>query len=272
MRDVWFFSGLEDRVSDEECLQATIEVDVIPRLLAASRAIETEPVDARAQPSDLDTFCQVLLGDTVEDVFLYIDEQIQRGVTLDAVYLGHLAGAARRLGVLWEEDAISLGEVSIGLMRMHQVLRRLSPSFVSEAPVAATSGTALFAVAPGETHALGVVIMAEFFTRAGWQTHVDLNPEEDELSAAVLRSGATLVGLSASATRFLPQVKTSIDLIRTAVDGRPLFILVGGNAFAEDPSAARRVGADGFAHDAIEALALVKKMAIRNGSGPSPLN
>ncbi|MEM1275296.1 MAG: cobalamin-dependent protein [Pseudomonadota bacterium] len=265
MRDVWFFPGLEDMVSDEECLQATIQVDVIPRLLAASRAIETEPVDARAEPGDLDTFCEVLLSDTLEDVYLYLDEMIQSGTTLDVVYLGHLAGAARRLGVLWEEDAISLAEVSMGLMRMHQILRRLSPSFVSDAPETQSSGTALFAVAPGETHALGVVIMADFFTRAGWHTHVDLNPEEDELSQAVLRSGATIVGISASATRFLPQVKTSIDRIRNAVNGRRVFIMVGGNAFAEDPSAAGRVGADGFAHDAIEALDLAKSVSPQNG-------
>ncbi|MEM9043535.1 MAG: cobalamin-dependent protein [Pseudomonadota bacterium] len=263
MRDVWFFSDLEDMVSDEECLQETIQVDVIPRLLAASRAIETEPVDARAEPDDLDAFCQVLLSDSLEDVFLYLDEMIQSGTTLDTVYLGHLAGTARRLGVLWEEDAISLGEVSMGLMRMHQILRRLSPSFVSDAPIANPMGTALFAVAPGETHALGVVIMAEFFTRGGWHTHVDLNPEEDELSQAVLRSGASVVGISASATRFLPQVKNSIDLIRRNVNGRGVYIMVGGNAFIEDQSAVAYVGADGFAHDAIEALALAKS-ATRN--------
>lgn len=249
-----FLADLDDSYSDEDCIQTTIEEDVIPRLLAASRSVETEPADARAEPADLDRFCTILLSDTAEHVHGYIDRLIDRGISLDSVYLGHLAGAARRLGVLWEEDAITLGEVSMGLMRMHQILRRLSPSFISDAPSENTGKVALFAVAPGETHALGVVIMADFFTRAGWQTQVDLNPEIGTLARSVRDSHASIVGISASATRFLPDVADSIKAIREGTQDRRIFVLVGGNAFAEEPDAARRVGADRFASDAIEAI------------------
>ncbi|MEM7236373.1 MAG: cobalamin-dependent protein [Pseudomonadota bacterium] len=245
---------LDDFSADEDCIQATIEVDVIPRLLAASRSIETEPADARAEPADLDRFCTILLSDTVGHVNAYIDRLIDRGISLDALYLGHLAGAARRLGVLWEEDAISLGEVSMGLMRMHQILRRLSPSFISDAPLDNDGRVALFAVAPGETHALGVVIMADFFTRAGWRTQVDINPKIEGLVTAVNETNASVVGISASATRFLPEVTSTIKAIRKATQDRRVLVLVGGNAFVEEPDAANRVGADQFASDALEAL------------------
>lgn len=246
--------------SDEDCIQATIEVDVIPRLLVASRSIETEPSNALAEPADLDKFCAILLSDTYEHVSEYVDGLIVNGASLDSVYLGHLAGAARRLGALWDEDAISLGEVSMGLMRMHQLLRKLSPSFVSDKPLDNGGRVALFAVAPGETHALGVVIMADFFTRAGWQAHVDINPDIDTMVKTVQNSTASLVGISASASRFLPGVADTIKAIRQGTQDRRICVLVGGQAFNDDPDAANRVGADAFSSDALEAVATANKM------------
>ncbi|MEL6476922.1 MAG: cobalamin-dependent protein [Pseudomonadota bacterium] len=244
-----------------ECLAQAVETDIVPRLLAASRASDTEPAGAIGDPGDLDRFCAILLGGTLEDSIDFVEDLVRRGQALDRIYLGQVAGAARRLGVLWEEDTISFAEVSMGLSRLHMLLRRLSPSFGKDRTAAGP--TALLAVTPGETHALGIVITADFFARAGFATRVELAPTLDDLLDHLRDPELRLVGLSASASRFLPVMTETISALRRARADSPIAIMAGGAAFdrLEDrDAAARQVGADSIATDPEQAVQTARSL------------
>jgi methanogenic corrinoid protein MtbC1 len=249
----------------DECLADVVESSLIPRLIAASAAAATEPAGARGDPAELDRFCRVLLTEGLDGAMRIIDGLRGRGVGIADIYSGYVAGAARRLGVLWEEDAISFTEVSTGLSRLHGVVRRLSPGFVTGGSDGSGGRSALFAVTPGETHALGVVIAAEHFARAGWRLRVDLDPDMAGLVRAVGRDSFDVVGLSISASRYIDRLKRTVAMVRKANPAS--VVVVGGSLLAEQPELADDIRPDYVAADAESATRAMT--SILDGAGRS---
>ena len=83
----------------------------------------------------------------------------------DAEYmLDALAPAARKLGVLWEEDACDFFDVTQGVSRLQTML---APH--GENAARRSNLSMLLLTAPGETHAFGADMAAELFRREGWR-------------------------------------------------------------------------------------------------------
>jgi methylmalonyl-CoA mutase cobalamin-binding subunit len=242
-----------DGVSDhEDRLVEIVETDLTPRLLAACGAVHTEPMNAIGDPKALDRFCRVLLSDRLTGAMKIDDDLSAKGVPMSVVYGGYVADAARRLGALRDDDAINFVEASVCLARLHSVVRRLSPTVAAGAEVRSDARSALFAVTPGEGHALGVVIAAEFFARAGWKVQVDPDPEPDARIRLVAKGGFDAAGLSISASRFVDRLKSTLDAVRLA-NSRALAV-VGGSLLAGRPDLAEWLRPDFVAGDADSAM------------------
>ncbi len=91
-----------------------------------------------------------------------------KGIAVETIYLELLAPVARHLGSLWEQDLCDFTEVTIGLGRLHQVLRELSPGFSQSVGHAGNGRRILLLPSPGEQHTFGLVMVSEFFRHAGW--------------------------------------------------------------------------------------------------------
>ena len=91
------------------------------------------------------------------------------GMSVDMVYLGFLAGAARRLGERWDEDRTTSAQMTIAAGRIYAIMRGLRQAFTSDHYLTPPQEHALFVSTPGETHTLGVTMAADFFRRRGWQ-------------------------------------------------------------------------------------------------------
>jgi MerR family transcriptional regulator, light-induced transcriptional regulator len=108
----------------------------------------------------------------------FIEHLQARGMQLDAIYLQAVAPAARRLGEMWDDDTADFTQVTIGLARLHAMVRRLGSTYSSGAcgvtmcaadqakSTPAKQRVALISPAPGEQHSLGSVIIEDFFTLA----------------------------------------------------------------------------------------------------------
>ena len=57
----------------------------------------------------------------------YVESLLARRVTPSAVYLDLLTPAARQLGAMWDEDRCDFTQVTVGLMRLQQVMRADQP-------------------------------------------------------------------------------------------------------------------------------------------------
>jgi methanogenic corrinoid protein MtbC1 len=172
---------------------------------------------------------------------------------MEALYLELLAPAARHLGELWTADLCGFAEVTVGLCRLHQVLRELSPAFQNEGGRRAHGRRALLVPVPGDQHTFGLVMVAEFFRRAGWDVWSGPPASRGELVGIVRREWFAVVGFSASCDTRLEALASGIHAVRRASRNPAVGVLVGGPVFVEHPELATLIGADATAVDGRQA-------------------
>ncbi len=242
-------------------LLRAIQGEIIPRLLLAHRGEERDaarPVDApELTPEDHERFLALVRHDSAASTRRFVDQLLRRGVSEEHIFLDLLARAARRLGELWEQDVCTFSEVTIGLCRLHQVLRDQSVLGSSEA--LATPGDAprvLLATACADQHVFGLVMVAEFFRRARWHVWSEPGASRSQLAAILAEQEFDLLGLSAACDAFAADIGSEIEEFRKASLNTELKVLVGGRLFVDAPHLVTRIGADGAADDAESAPAV----------------
>jgi MerR family transcriptional regulator, light-induced transcriptional regulator len=189
----------------------------------------------------VEQFCAALLSDAPRVAVAYVDRLLECGVSVDALYDTFIPRAAARLGEMWLEDLLPFTGVTLGMARLTEVYRGLSPIFLkSRAPVQ-RARRALFAAAPGEHHTLGVVMAADHFQRRGWSVQVELQAGRSDLARIVRDNPFDLIGLSASSRRMVPMVEETMAVIRPIARPGTRFLL-GGALVSLEPGIARRIG------------------------------
>jgi MerR family transcriptional regulator, light-induced transcriptional regulator len=142
----------------------------------------------------------------------------------------------------------------VGLCRLHQVLRELSPAFQNEGEHQPHGGRrALLVPVPGEQHTFGLVMVAEFFRRAGWDVWSGPPASRGELVRIVRNEWFAVVGFSASCDTRLDALAAGIHAVRRASRNPAVGVLVGGPVFVEHPELATLIGADATAVDGRQA-------------------
>jgi methanogenic corrinoid protein MtbC1 len=250
-------------------LTQVVEREIIPRLTLAHGAA---PAVETPRSLDFDTdkvreFAGIVLARDAAAACSYVEELRVRGATLEVLYLKLLAPAARWLGELWEEDRADFTEVTIGLLRLMQVLHEVGPAFRDEAGTDANGRRALLVPAPGDQHSLGLAMVSDFFRRAGWAVWDMPTASGGDLARLVRREWFAVVGFSVSCERWLDAARSAIRAIRGASCNAEIGVMVGGPLFLEHPELVAGVGADATASDAqhavLQAQGLLTKLGER---------
>jgi methanogenic corrinoid protein MtbC1 len=248
-------------------LARTIEQDVIPRLVLAHRAVPSQSyIDRSPSPAltaeDVATLTGLAIRGDLRDVESFVDGLQAAGIALDRIYLDLLAPVARRLGEMWEADTCDFATVTMGLCALQQVVlnsgRRFSdapPRQQSDAPPRQQQDgrRALLAPTPGETHTFGLVIVAEFFRRAGWEVWSGTGTTMQQITAKVGGEFFAIAAFSLASEDHLAGLANLIHRVRRASLNQRIGILVGGAIFAERPGLVSDIGADATAADGEEA-------------------
>ena len=125
----------------------------------------------------------------------------------------------------------------------------------------ANGKTILTAGVAGNQHNLGMQFIADLFERDGWRAiQLGANVPGEDLAQAVDFFQADLVAISISLASQLPSLQEAIAAIRSGPRGNLVKILVGGSDIMGSAETAFSIGADGFAADAIEALAKARRL------------
>lgn len=230
-------------------LAQAIEHEIIPRLMLAHRV----PSVGLPQPSlqapqlsefDVQEFSKLVLSLDEDVAQACINAMRTRGISIETIYLDLLAPVARYLGELWEQDLCDFTEVTVGLGRLHRVLRELSPAFGQSHDLPASGRRILLLPGPGEQHTFGLVMVAEFFRRAGWD--VAGGPWEAGADPVVMvrREWFDVVGFSLANVQHLSELSKCIGNVRKAALNPDIGIMVGGPAFSLNPEYVKDVQAD----------------------------
>jgi methanogenic corrinoid protein MtbC1 len=103
---------------------------------------------------------------------------------------------------------------------------------------------------PGEQHTFGLLMVADFFRRAGWEVWSETPKDINELLTLVRHDWFTIVGLSVACDAHLEGVASTIHSVRRVSRNRSLGVMVGGAVFTANPELAAQVGADATGKDA----------------------
>lgn len=245
-------------------LVRTIEGEIVPRLMLTKRMPPMGQVvrGSIRTPDELDVaeLVRLLLAHDVEVAAGYVESVRYQGASLESLCLRLLAPAARELGLMWENDECDFMQVTVGLCRLHQVLRDISAEWRSDEIPVRADRTILLAPVPGEQHTFGIMLVAQFMRRAGWDVWHEFPENLSDLLEAVRRNWFGVVGLSVGCDSRLDDMTSIIGAVRCASHNRAVGVLVGGPVMVANPAAAVLVGADGTAADARGAVLQAERL------------
>ncbi len=226
-------------------LRGTIEHRILPHLLSLH-----PPQDlAAVTESEVATLARHAVAEDGAPMFLALERMLAAGMSVETLCLDLLAPAARHLGVLWEQDEYHFTEVTAGVARLQQALRRLLPAAQAAAPYSHCLPRILMVPVPGEQHRFGLAMAADFFHRAGWTVCSGMSPSLDALLGLVRTRRFDVVGFSASCERHVPMLVRAIRSVREASCNPQVLTMVGGPLFAMHPEIGLQLGADVMATD-----------------------
>ncbi len=253
-------------------LAKAIEHEIIPRLMLAHRAphacltlpaVQTEEVTTQ----DVEDFARLVLSQDENLAQACIGAMRLKGIAVETIYLHLLAPVARHLGYLWEQDLCDFTEVTIGLGRLHQVLRELSPGFSQSVGHAGNGRRILLLPSPGEQHTFGLVMVSEFFRHAGWDVAGGPWEAGADPVTMVKREWFDVVGFSLGSELHLDDLSACIRAVRKAAVNPRVGIMVGGPIFGLHPEFVSRVGADGASSDGRTAPEVAAQLSANRKAG-----
>jgi methanogenic corrinoid protein MtbC1 len=248
-------------------LARTIETEVIPRLMITAQNRPTRPslsaiVGGGPSSEDVEAFADIILSSNLNAAADFIDGMRGRGLSVEMICVDLMAPTARRLGDYWTADRCSFVDVTMGLGRLQRLLHSLSPStpqISRRSPVR----RALLMPAAGEQHTFGLLIVAEFFLRAGWDVWGGPLSTKSDPIAMVRDDWFDVVGLSIGNDKSLKGAKKQIADLRAASLNPNLAILVGGAVLLENPDLTKEIGADATTADGRDAPQLAERLVAR---------
>lgn len=254
-------------------LAEVIEQQMIPRLvLAHSREKVAEPPGPLDPigPDFADRFAVNVLEWEADRALIEVEGLLERGYAMQELFLDLLAPAARKLGVLWEEDECDFVEVTMGLWRLQEVMREVASRAGPTERLLRAPGRALFSPVPGDQHGFGALMIDEVFARAGWESEALIEPQRRELLAVISDRPFDLVGLTVTNDYPSSALQSLIRAIRTVSANSALRVLIGGRMINANPEIADEVGADGTAADAFAALDVAERLVAETGLHLNP--
>lgn len=200
---------------DPEIIQ-TIASDIVRRLARSVKPDQRIP-DSVITDESVGSFCDALVQDDPGVALHFIDERRAEGVSRQDVYLGYIAAAAVMLGERWNEDLISLVDVTVATGHLYALMRSLRDEGAAIRPAFDLRKRAVFATVPGEDHGIGITIAADLFREAGWEIDLQIGRDHDGLMEHIEQTAPGVIGLSFSTERRLGELMRLVVAMRIAV-------------------------------------------------------
>jgi methanogenic corrinoid protein MtbC1 len=199
----------------------------------------------------------LLEGDRRRASRLLLDA-LDSGHDVRELYLQVLLPAQVELGRMWVANEINVAEEHFASQTTKTVMSQLLPRAAMQPP---NGKTMIAAAVAGNQHDIGLQAVADFFEMDGWRTVLlGANVPARDLVQAVDGFAADLLGLSVSQTTQFEAVRTAIEAVRGGARGTEISILLGGRGLADADDLPKALGADGYAADPVQAVALGRQL------------
>ena len=177
---------------------------------------------------------------------------------LDAIDLGFVPGMTD-VGQQYAQHKMFLPDMLASAEAMKAAMGVLEPELKRQGEVRPSAGTIVLGTAKGDIHEIGKTLVGTLLTANGFSVHdlgVDVSSEQFAVKAREL--GADIVGVSALLTTTMRGQRSVVETLEREGLRSSVCIIVGGAPVTRQW--VEEIGADGFAKDAVSAVALVKNL------------
>ncbi len=247
----------------EYVLVASVLSAAINALASATepeQPVTSEPAESSAATSRFSHMAEnylslLLAGDRPGAQRLVLDEA-ESGSDVRDLYLHVLQPAQREVGSLWHSNTISVAQEHYCTAATASLMAQLQPYF-QRTP---RNGRRLLAACvAGDLHTLGLQMVADFLEYEGWEVcYLGASTPLDSICRMVAEQGVELLLTAASMPHHVPLLSELVAALRRDASTRHVRVLVGGRPFGHDASLWESTGADAWASNAEEAVAVVQ--------------
>jgi corrinoid protein of di/trimethylamine methyltransferase len=202
---------------------------------------------------------QAVIDGEPEDAEGVAQEALELGLDPLACINEGLSPGIDRVGELFASGEYFLPDLIMGGDAMKAALTILEPALTGDQGREILARVVLGTV-EGDLHEIGKTLVGTMLTANGFQvTDIGVDKTATDFINAVRESGATLIGASALLTTTMLQQQKLIDALEEAGLREQVKVMIGGAPVTE--TWAQQIGADGYAEDAISAVAEAKRLA-----------
>jgi len=233
---------------------------------AAAAPLPSPAAGESAQAPGDDTFAQIRQDVTKGkhlDIKVHVQALLDRGVKAEAILDRGLIAAISAVGKRMASGEAFIPEVLLAARAMTSAVAVLEPHLAAGGE--ANRGKVLIGTVKGDMHDIGKNLVVTMLRGVGFDVRdLGVDVSREKFCQAVAEFNPDVLGLSALLTTTMMEMG---EVIR-CLDERKLRghckVMVGGAPLSQD--FARRIGADGFAPDAVESVALVKALVAAGAS------
>ena len=209
---------------------------------------------------DLETLKRALIAADRDLALAATNRLIDGGVDPTVVLEDGMAVAMFDLGEMWKRGEVFLPEVVASAEVFKQCNAIVEPALLANRdPDAEANALVVLATVKGDLHDLGKNMVGAMLRTSGFDV-MDLGKDvnADTIVQVIREHAPTIVGLSALLTTTVPYQETVIKKVVAEGLRYQVKIMVGGAPVT--PEWADKIGADGYANNAPEAVEIARKL------------
>jgi corrinoid protein of di/trimethylamine methyltransferase len=215
--------------------------------------------EARMKEEIYEKLAQSIIDGEPEDAVALAKEALDQGLDPLECITNGLTKGIQKVGELFAEGEYFLPELIIGADAMKGALDILEPALVGDQKREVVANVVLGTV-EGDLHETGKTLVGTMLTANGFKVKdIGVDQPASAFIDAVKESDATIIGASALLTTTMLQQEKLIQALEEAGLRKNVKVMVGGAPVTE--AYAKKIGADGYAEDAISAVNLAFRLA-----------
>ncbi len=203
---------------------------------------------------------EAIIAGKKEETMRRVEEAVKAGIAPTLIINEGLTPGLFVVGDKFDEGEYFLPDMMLAAEAMNEAIQFLEPLLqkneedVGTSPVRMVIGTV-----KGDLHSIGKDIVVMMMKSAGFEV-IDLGVDvsADAFVEAVREKEAAVLGISALMTTTIQEQKKVIDLLQEKGLRERVKVIVGGAPISEEWAV--KIGADGYAPDAIAGVKKVKAM------------
>jgi corrinoid protein of di/trimethylamine methyltransferase len=206
----------------------------------------------------LSMLAQTVIDGEAEDAEEWARKALDQGLDPLTCINDGLSPGIDRVGELFATGEYYLPDLIMGGDAMKAALAVLEPALTGDQE-RQILGHVVLGTVEGDLHEIGKTLVGTMLTANGFQvTDIGVDKSSAEFIDAVKETQATLIGASALLTTTMLQQQRLIEALEEAGLREQVKVMIGGAPVTENWC--EKIGADGFAEDAISAVALAKRL------------